>query len=151
MFFSDCLLWFAVSIHCPMTALHIVKRWANRSWPSKAGPWSYQECLHHYLCISLFKRSADFFCKGQIVNYFRVFRIYNLCHSCSTPLRECEDSHPQDVTVGLCSNKNLFIHIVNFFFKFIFNWRIIALQYCVGCCHILTWISHKLMSPPSWT
>ena len=26
---------------------------------------------------------------------------------------------------------------------FIFNWRIIALQYCVGFCRILTWISHR--------
>ena len=26
---------------------------------------------------------------------------------------------------------------------FIFNWRIIALQYCVGFCHISTWISHR--------
>ena len=141
----------AVSIHCRMTALHIVKRRANRSWPSNAGPWSYQECLHHYLCINLFQGSADFFCKGQIVNYFRLCRLYNLCHSYSTLLLWCEGSHPQNVTVGLCSNKTLFIHIVNFFKKFIFSWRIIALQYCVGCCHILIWISHKLMFPPSWT
>ena len=30
------------------------------------------------------------------------------------------------------------------FFKnpFIFDWRIIALQYCVGFCHTATWISH---------
>ena len=29
------------------------------------------------------------------------------------------------------------------FFKFIyFNWRLIALKYCVGFCHTLTWISH---------
>ena len=27
--------------------------------------------------------------------------------------------------------------------KFIFNWRIIALQYCVGFCHTTTWISRK--------
>ena len=25
----------------------------------------------------------------------------------------------------------------------IFNWRIIALYYCVGFCHIFTWISHR--------
>ena len=37
------------------------------------------------------------------------------------------------------------------YFKCIFNWRIIAFQYCVGFCHISTWISHGLrMSPPSW-
>ena len=34
----------------------------------------------------------------------------------------------------------------------IFNWRIIALQYCIGFCHTATWISHRYaMSPPSWT
>ena len=30
-----------------------------------------------------------------------------------------------------------------YFFKFIFNWRIIALQYCVDYCHISAWIGHK--------
>ena len=29
-----------------------------------------------------------------------------------------------------------------FLLKNMFNWRIIALHYCVGFCHILTWISH---------
>ena len=29
------------------------------------------------------------------------------------------------------------------FSRFFFNWRIIALQYCVGFCHITAWISHK--------
>ena len=28
-------------------------------------------------------------------------------------------------------------------FKFIFNWRIITLQSCVGFCHTTTWISKK--------
>ena len=36
----------------------------------------------------------------------------------------------------------------------IFDWRIIALQYCVGFCHIATWISHTYthgppLEPPS--
>ena len=39
-------------------------------------------------------------------------------------------------------------------FLFIFNWRIIALQYCVGFCHIWTWISQVYicllpLEPPS--
>ena len=29
---------------------------------------------------------------------------------------------------------------------FFFNWRIIALQYCVGFCHTSTWISHRHIS-----
>ena len=31
----------------------------------------------------------------------------------------------------------------------IFNWRIIALQYCVGFRQTSTWIIHRYMSPPS--
>ena len=38
-------------------------------------------------------------------------------------------------------------YLLFFFFfkhlKIIFDWRIIALQCCVGFCHISTWISHK--------
>ena len=29
------------------------------------------------------------------------------------------------------------------FLKFIVNWRIIALQYCIGFCHISTWVCHR--------
>ena len=32
---------------------------------------------------------------------------------------------------------------------FIFNWRIIALQYCVGFCQTSTWISHRYTYVPS--
>ena len=39
---------------------------------------------------------------------------------------------------------------MDFFFNlFIFNWRIIALQYCVGFCHTSAWISHRLTHDPS--
>ena len=34
------------------------------------------------------------------------------------------------------------------FFKFIFNWRIIVLQYCVGFCHTSVWISHRYTHVP---
>ena len=36
-----------------------------------------------------------------------------------------------------------------FFILFIFNWRIIALQCCVGLCHTSTWISHRYTHVPS--
>ena len=32
---------------------------------------------------------------------------------------------------------------------FIFNWRIIALQYCVGFCHTSRWVSHRYTYVPS--
>ena len=34
---------------------------------------------------------------------------------------------------------------------FIFNWRVIAIQYCDGFCHTSTWVSHRYISLPSWT
>ena len=38
----------------------------------------------------------------------------------------------------------------NSFLKFIyFNWRMIALQYWLGFCHISTWISHRYTYVPS--
>ena len=44
----------------------------------------------------------------------------------------------------ICNAFILFIHI--FLNLFIFNWRIIALQYYVGFCHTSTWISHRYTS-----
>ena len=35
------------------------------------------------------------------------------------------------------------------FLKFVVNWRIIAFQYCVGFCHTMSWISHKVTYVPS--
>ena len=35
------------------------------------------------------------------------------------------------------------------FLKFIFNWKTISLQYCVGFCHISLWISHSYTYIPS--
>ena len=36
-----------------------------------------------------------------------------------------------------------------FVLKFIFNWRIIALQYCSGFCHVSAWMSHWYTYVPS--
>ena len=35
-----------------------------------------------------------------------------------------------------------------FLFNFIFNWRIITLQYCDDFCHTSTWISHRYTCVP---
>ena len=42
------------------------------------------------------------------------------------------------------------LHSQGLSFFFFFNWRIIALQYCVGFCHTLTWIGIHV-SPCPWT
>ena len=50
------------------------------------------------------------------------------------------------------SSGNLFLFLIVgdvFNNLFIYNWRIIALQYCVGICHISTWINHRYTYVPS--
>ena len=43
------------------------------------------------------------------------------------------------------------IATVSYFLNlFIFNWRIIALQYCVGFCHMSARISHRYTCVPSF-
>ena len=38
------------------------------------------------------------------------------------------------------------------FLIYLFNWRLITLQYCGGFCHTFTWISHGCTCvPPSWS
>ena len=36
-----------------------------------------------------------------------------------------------------------------YIFKFVFNWKIIALQCCVGFCHTSTWGNHRYTYVPS--
>ena len=45
----------------------------------------------------------------------------------------------------------IFPHPLCFFLKilFVFIWRIIALQYCVGFCHVSAWIGHRYTYVPS--
>ena len=61
-----------------------------------------------------------------------------------------------DFSIHLCSFNlsNLVQSEIPLFLLIItyFNWKIIALQYCVDFCHITTWIRHRYiyMAPPSW-
>ena len=43
----------------------------------------------------------------------------------------------------------IFVNSLPSFLNFIFNWRVIALQYCDGFCHPSTWISHRYTYVPS--
>ena len=43
---------------------------------------------------------------------------------------------------------NLGFFILFFIYLFIFNWRLITLQYCSGFCHTLTLISHGCTCVP---
>ena len=53
------------------------------------------------------------------------------------------------------TDSNIWLVLSTFFFSSIFiSWRLIALQYCSGFCHTLTWISHEVtcishLNPPS--
>ena len=50
---------------------------------------------------------------------------------------------------SICRWHDLYSHYPHCFFKFIFNWRIITLQCCVGFCHTTAWIIHKYAYMPS--
>ena len=71
--------------------------------------------------------------------------------------RNLEKSVKIPVSQSLCTAQQKSVYqafdcfCFSFFLKFILNWRIIVLQYCVGFCHMSTWTSHSYMSPPSWT
>ena len=68
--------------------------------------------------------------------------IYRLSHPRPpSPLQ----APPACLPLGLTASHILLI----FSNVFIFNWRIIALQYCVGFCHTSTWISHRYTYAPS--
>ena len=46
-------------------------------------------------------------------------------------------------------SETLLRHGKEFFFSFIFiSWRLTTLQYCIGFCHTLTWISHGFTCIP---
>ena len=59
--------------------------------------------------------------------------------------------HPRN-TVGKILKKDFFSWFIFLFFLFvcfIFNWRIVALQHCVGFWQISSWISHRYTYVPS--
>ena len=62
------------------------------------------------------------------------FFLFILSHGVLLPVT------PSDIWKFICA-KNMRPETLKFFL-FIFNWRIIALQCCVGFCHTSAWISH---------
>ena len=43
---------------------------------------------------------------------------------------------------------SIWLFLFFLFLKFIYNWRIIVLQYCVGFCSMSTWTSHSYIYVP---
>ena len=80
-----------------------------------------------WLTMLCFKCKAKLFSYTYTCTYsFSIFFPFRLLHS----IEQC----------SLC---------YTFFFSFIFiSWRLIALQYCSGFCHTLTWISHGFTCIP---
>ena len=74
-----------------------------------------------------------------------------------TNLRQCLDKLAllkNKVAVAQINEGHLKVenYSVNNFLGLFFNWRITALQCCVGFCHTTPWIGHKYTRvPPSWT
>ena len=86
----------------------------------------------------------------QPVHY--CFSLLKLPRVATTKYQKLGDLEQQNVllhiskTISLWSRwQSWFFWGVSFSYLFILNWRIIALQYCVGLCHTSTWISHRYM------
>ena len=61
-------------------------------------------------------------------------------HSCGTEAsRYIGSSQTRDQTRVPCIDRQILFFLINLFF----NWRIIALQNCVGFCQASPWISHR--------
>ena len=71
---------------------------------------------------------------------------YDIPRSCQAAERACWVAVGAEVGSPTEEYNFLFLFIP---FRLIFNWRIIALQYCVGFCHIPKWISHQFSSVQS--
>ena len=70
--------------------------------------------------------------KNKISHCFHCFPIY---------LPWSDGTRCHDLVVWMLSI--FFVFFVFCIFKtYLFNWRLITLQYCTGFCHTLTWISH---------
>ena len=84
---------------------------------------------------------------------------WNILHFLRELGGKCRFNRSQEILIlgKLVCQKNLKIVLLLFkmfcalaiIFKFIFNWRIIALHSCVGFCHTTMWISHKYTYVPS--
>ena len=72
---------------------------------------------------------------GSFSCYWHLIFIWYICYSSCT------------TTETLSVKVHLYLYV--YFNVFIFNWRIIALQYCLGFCHTSTWIHHRYTYVPS--
>ena len=71
------------------------------------------------------------------------FSGHNVCiHIFTVSRRELFCSQMLDASTKPEANLGVCLIFPAFSLKF-FNWRMIALQYCIGFCHISTWISHR--------
>ena len=100
-----------------------------------------------YVCIFFFCKNGVYwvlFCK--LFLHWIIFGYMFLCDSVffSTFKKLSWNIHKIQYFTHFYS---LFLKLI-YFLKLIFNWRIIALQYYVGFCHKLTWISHRYTYVP---
>ena len=72
---------------------------------------------------------------------------YDIPRSCQAAERACWVAAGAEA--GSPTEEYTFLFLFFSLFRLIFNWSIIALQYCIGLCQIATWISHQLSSVQS--
>jgi len=106
--------------------------------------FAWQTIIYSYCVQIQFKRLGR-----DLLHYYNSFKN---CHSSRYP--HFKDEATEGLKAGLFSlglpNWHVKKHRMFFILKlYIFNWKIIALQYWFHFCHTSTWISHRSTYVPS--
>ena len=106
---------------------HLTPRWrpvSPRGYRPQIRPYLWVRGIALYVYLPLFFSILPSFLSSKMVR---------------TPTCENAQSTPPAFFLFL----SLFFLLLFSLFPIFLNWRIIALQYCVGLCHPSVWISHR--------
>ena len=110
-------------------------------WPESK---SVSPALEDTVLTAVYQGSAFNLCLKSLYSYFK-FWIFRMSFSLGKLIHEIP---PSFIYICVC----VFVCVCVCVCICIYNWRISALQGCVGFCHT-TWLSHRwaYVPPPSWT
>ena len=134
-----------MTVPCPSSVygyLYFPSAFVSHTLQFKLFKFSFEQHIL-YLClprIMTFLNAQKFYC-----NFLEVSTWCAGWHQSSWPVLPVSDC--EFLIFSSYSAQNFFCVCVfwslHFRNLFIFNWRIIDLKYCVGFCHMSTWIGHK--------
>ena len=114
---SYCTVWFSLYI-CPESLEHSDNLQCT----------TYDDCFSKSFCLQLLFRPYLFWGVWKLSEEWPEMKVF----------QEGRGKVPPIFRI---------LSICRIFLKFIFNWKMITLQYCVGLCHTSTWINLKYICP----